>query len=166
MRISTLTLAGNTRATAAAEMALALPLLFALLFGTFELGNYFLTEHKVVKAVRDGARYAARRPVADYPGCTPSTGLVDDTRNVTRTGKIASGGTPRVWTWTSPTTIDVTATCDTTGTYTGIHVASAIGTPVVTVVATVPYTSLLGQLGLSGTSYNLNARSQAAVTGI
>ena len=47
-------------AAAAAEMALVVPLLVILMFGSFELGRYFLDEHVVVKAVRDGARYASR----------------------------------------------------------------------------------------------------------
>ena len=33
----------------------------SLMFGAVELGNYFLNEHSLVKAVRDGARYAARQ---------------------------------------------------------------------------------------------------------
>ena len=155
----------HDRGTAAAEMAISLPILFALIFGSLELGNYFLSEHKVIKAVRDGARYAARRPFTDYAGCAPSTTLVDDTRNVTRTGQVASGGTPRVGSWTDPTSITVSATCDNSGTYTGVYVSS-IGTPVVTVAATVPYTSVLGQLGLANVSLTLNATSKAAVTGI
>jgi Flp pilus assembly protein TadG len=147
-------------------MALALPLMFGLLFGSVELGNYFLSEHKVVKAVRDGARYAARRPFVDYTGCVPSSDLVDETRNVTRTGTVATGGSPRLATWTDPASIDVTATCDSSGTYTGIYVTSVVGTPVVTVDAAVPYTPVLSQLGLTSTTLTLNARSEAAVTGI
>ena len=159
-------LARDVRGNSAAEMVLSLPLLFAILFGAFELGNFFMTEHKVVKAVRDGARYAARRPYTDYPGCTASNALIDATRNVTRTGQVSSGGDPRVWGWTDPTSVTVSATCDNTGTYTGIYVTSPIGTPVVTVVAQVPYTPLLGQLGLTDAILTLNARSHAAVTGI
>lgn len=163
-----LTMIRDDRATAAAETLLVLPVIFSLLFGAFELGNYFLTEHKVVKAVRDGARYAARQPWSDYSSCTPSSTLRDRTRNVTRTGQITSGGTPRVDTWTDPNSITVSATCDTTGTYSnsGIYGTSTIGTPVVTVAATVPYTPLLAQLGLANVSLGLNARSHAAVTGI
>jgi Flp pilus assembly protein TadG len=166
MRSTILALVRDERGSPSAEMAMALPVLFALLFGSFELGNYFMTEHKVVKAVRDGARYAARRPFADYAGCIPSGDLVDDTRNVTRTGQVASGGTPRVSSWTDPGSITVSADCDDSGEYTGIYVTSAEGTPVVEVSATVPYTSILGQLGLADTSLTLNARSSAAVTGI
>ena len=168
MRTGLLTMIGDDRGTAAAETLLVLPLIFSLLFGAFELGNYFLTEHKVVKAVRDGARYAARQPYTDYAGCSPSQGLIDRTRNVTRTGQVANGGTPRVDTWTNANSITVSAACNTTwtGAAAGIYVGSAIGTPVVTVAATVPYTPLLAQLGLANVSLGLNARSHAAVTAI
>ncbi len=156
----------DRRGAALTEMALSLPILIILMLGAFELGNYFMTEHKVVKAVRDGARYAARQPFTDYPGCAPSGALVDDTRNVTRTGSMASGGTPVVGTWTDPASITVTATCDEGGTYTGIYVTSPVGTPVVRVAATVPYASVLGQLGLADPAIRLRAESEAAVTGI
>ena len=147
-------------------MALSLPILITLLLGSFELGNYFMTEHKVVKAVRDGARYAARRPLDDdYPDCAPSSSLIDDTRNVTRTGSVA-GGTPVVGTWTDPASITITVDCDEGGTYSGIYATSPIGTPVVTVTASVPYASILGQLGLADPSVRLRAQSEAAVTGI
>jgi Flp pilus assembly protein TadG len=147
-------------------MALAAPLLITLMLGAFELGNYFMSEHKVVKAVRDGARYAARRPFTDYTGCAPSSALIADTRNVTRTGTVAGGGAAIVGTWTDPASITVTATCDDTGAYTGIYVTSPVDTPVVTVAASVPYASILGQLGLADPAIRLQARSEAAVTGI
>ena len=50
----------DTRAAAAVEMALILPMAFALLFTTMEAGYYFQTEHKAIKYVREGARYASR----------------------------------------------------------------------------------------------------------
>lgn len=167
MRRTVAALIRSNRATAAVEMALMLPIMLALLFGAFELGNYFMTEHVVVKAVRDGARYAARRPFADYPGCAPSNDLTEATRNVTRTGRIGSGGTPRFASWDDPESIDVTATCDDSwsGADKGIYVTSPEGTPVVTVVATVPYTPLFDRLGLASVTLSLNARSEAAVTG-
>jgi Flp pilus assembly protein TadG len=166
MRRTLLALIKSSHGTAAVEMALSIPLLMALLFGAFELGNYFMTEHVVVKAVRDGARYAARQPFTDYTSCSPSSALIDATRNVTRTGQIGSGGTARFASWSDPNSITVTATCDNSGTYTGIYVTSPTGTPAVTVSATVPYTSLLGQLGIANPPVNLNAQSTAAVTGI
>lgn len=162
-------LIGNTDASAAVEMAMVLPIMLALLFGAFELGNYFLSEHVVVKAVRDGARFAARRPIdTDYAGCTPSNDLIEATRNVTRTGQTTSGGTPRFASWEDPDSIDVSATCDDTwsGADKGIYVTSPDGTPVVTVSATVPYTPLFDRLGFANVTLSLNAQSQAAVTGI
>lgn len=166
MRTAFIDLARNKRASAAAEMALSLPLLVTLLFGAMELGNYFLSEHKVVKAVRDGARFAARQSFSDYPGCLPSPTVEQEIKNVTRTGQVATGGEPRVWTWTDDSGIDVEATCNTTGTYTGIYVTSTIGTPVVTVRAQVPYTPIVAHLGFADTTLNLNAESEATVMGI
>ncbi len=158
----------DNRATASVEMALSLPILIALLFGAFELGNYFMTEHIVVKAVRDGARYAARRPYTDYPGCTPSASVITDTQNVTRTGQVASDGTPRFASWSDPDSITVSADCDTTGSYAdaGVFVNAPDGAPVVTVSATVPYTPLFAQLGIARATLHLNAQSEAAVTGV
>lgn len=166
MRTALRLLACNQRASAAAEMALSLPLLMILLFGSFELGNYFLSEHKVVKAVRDGARYAGRLPFTDYPGCTPTSDAEQEIKNVTRTGQVASGGEPRVWTWTNDSEIYVTASCETSGTYTGIYVTSTIGAPKVRVRARVPYTPLLAHLGFTDVTLNLNAQSEATVMGI
>lgn len=169
MRRPLTTLANSNRAAASVEMALSLPIMLGLLFGAFELGNYFMTEHIVVKAVRDGARFAARRPITtDYDGCVPSNDLIEATRNVTRTGVIGSGGTPRFASWDDPESIDVSAACDNSwsGADKGIYVTSTIGTPVVTVRATVPYTPLFARMGLANVTLSLNAQSEAAVTGI
>ena len=163
------TLVKSTRGAAAVEMAMVLPIMLALLFGAFELGNYFMTEHIVVKAVRDGARFAARRPITpDYDGCAPSNDVVEATRNVTRTGRIDAGGTARFASWSDPESIDVSVTCDESwaGADKSIYATSTIGTPVVTVRATVPYTPLFAQLGLARVTLSLHAQSQAAVTGV
>ena len=163
---------GDRRGAAAAEMALVAPLLITLLFGSAELGNYFLNEHAVVKAVRDGARYASRLPMTDYPSCTPTSAAETQIRNVTRTGTIAgatAGNRLSYWedTMGGSPTVTVVAACDTSGTYTGIYSGLAMGVPVVTVSATVPYRSLFGFFGLfNNTTFNLRASSQAAVMGI
>ena len=163
-------LISNTHASAAVEMAMVLPIMLALLFGAFELGNYFLTEHVVVKAVRDGARFAARHRIdTDYVGCTPSNDVIEATRNVTRTGQVDSDGTPRFASWNDGDSIDVTATCDSSwsGADKGIYVRNAPdGTPIVTVSATVPYTPLFDRLGFANLTLSLHAQSQAAVTGV
>lgn len=156
------------RGAAAAEMALVTPLLIILMFGSFELGNYFLSEHVVAKAVRDGARYAARRSFVDFT-CpnTVATDVVDKTRNITRTGQVASGGTARLVNWTTPTTVSVTLSCTAIsgGNYSGIYKGLA-NVPRVKVSATVPYRSLFNNLGFTASTLNLVSESEATVQGI
>lgn len=154
------------RGTAAAEMALVTPLLITLMFGAFELGNYFLSEHAVSKAVRDGARYASRRSFTEFTCSTVSADVLDKTRNIVRTGQVANSGTPRLVGWTNSATITVSVTCNTAGGFTGIYTGNTTGAPVVTVSASVPYSSLFQSLGFSSTSLLLNASSQSAVMGV
>ena len=158
----------DDRGAAAAEMALALPILVALIFGAFELGNFFMAEHRIIKAVRDGARFASRQSFLDYAGCTVSTDVRDDTRNVTRFGAVepAVDASPRLGSWTDPNSITVSVACDSSGDYSGIYSGSSIGAPVVTVAASVPYEPLIGTLGITDASITLTARSQATVNGI
>jgi len=155
--------AGNS----AAEMALVTPLLLTLMFGSFELGNYFLSEHVVVVAVRDGARYAGRRPFTDYPTCsTPTTAARDATRNVTRTGQVDTGGTARLVGWTDDNTITVSVSCDTSASgLGGIFTGLSGGAHIVTVQATVPYHSLFQSIGLGTLGLNLSAQSETPVMG-
>lgn len=172
----------SSSGTAAAEMALVTPLLVGLMFGAFELGNYFYSEHVVAKAVRDGARFAGRQGFSSFSACTGEpTGTVPVTlpsasnvatataiRNIVRTGQIASGGSARLAGWTNNNSIAIAITCNTTSTGAGkgIYLGQTTGIPVVTVTATVGYTSLFSTLGLSnGSSLNLVARSQAPVMG-
>jgi Flp pilus assembly protein TadG len=155
----------DDRGSAGPEMAMVLPILITLILGSFELGRYFLHEHTVVKAVRDGARYASRRKFTDYDCASANAGAEQAIRDITRTGSI--GGTqPRLVYWTSQSTITVSVACDTTGTYKGIYNGLAMGAPVVTVKASVPYTSLFGLLGFNTTGFKLNAKSESAVMGI
>lgn len=155
------------RGAAAVEMALVTPLLIVIMFGSFDLGNYFLQGHVLSKAVRDGSRYAARRSFEEYPGCAPSSSVERETRNVTRTGIVADGGTPRIANWTEPTSVLVIASCDTSGSYTGIYKDVSIGAPKVTVSATLTYQSLFARFGLiSNGTFTLRSQSQAAVMGV
>jgi hypothetical protein len=162
---------GCCRGSAAVEMALITPLLIALMFGSFEAGNFYLDSHVVAKAVRDGARFAARRGFTNYSGCSGAPGgtVEADTRNIVRTGKL-SGGTARLPGWTDPATISISISCNTTGVggvaYKGIYTGMATGAPVVTVSAVVPYSTLFGETGFSSTTLTLRAESQAAVTGL
>jgi Flp pilus assembly protein TadG len=164
-------LCASTHANAAVEMALVAPMLIILIFGSFELGNYFLSEHVVAKAVRDGARYASRRSFADFTcPSTLDTDVIDKVRNLTRTGQIASGGTGRLNNWTSAnaiSTISVTMNCIAVsgGNYSGIYNGMA-NLPKVKVTAAVPYNSLFDNLGFGSSALMLHASSESAVMGI
>lgn len=159
----------EVRAAAAAELALVMPLLLALMFGAVELGNYFYNEHILLKAVRDGARYAARQNFSYYDACTGSVGepVLSNTRNLVKKGAL-TGGTNRLLD-ADAATINVTMNCTTTAgaqAMTGIYRGRATGAPRVTVEATVPYTPLVAALGFNSASLSLNATEQAAVMGI
>lgn len=158
---------------AAVEMALVLPMLLILLMGSFELGNYFMNEHVVVKAVRDGARYASRQGFGNYSACSGSVGdpVLSDTQTVVKQG-LASGGSDLI-NWTGAT-INVNVSCSSSATSTaygaqnmaGIYNGRSTGAPIVTVVASVPYKPLLASYGFSGVGFTLNASQQSAVMGI
>ena len=165
MMISVVRLASDRIGSAAAELALVMPLLLALMLGGFELGNYFLSEHVVQKAVRDASRYAARLPMTSYPACSPTEDAEADIQRLARTGTPEEGGAVRLFGWTDNSTVTVALICDPSGTYTGLYSEFPDGVPVVTVTARVPYPPFFGVLGLSSSTLNLNAASQAAVFG-
>jgi Flp pilus assembly protein TadG len=152
---------------AAAEMALMTPLLMILMFGSFELGNYFWNGHIVTKAVRDGARYASRQSFDNFDCSaeTVSSAVITDTQNLTRTSQIASGGSARLAGWTDANSVNVEMRPgpveDYAGFYTGMDCV-----PVVIVTATVPYTSLFATLGFDTTGLNVSANSEVPVMGI
>lgn len=161
-------LAGNDSGAAAAEMALVTPFLFFLMFGSMELGNYFYSEHVVVKAVRDGARFASRQSFDSFtcPDQIDST-VKTNTQNVTRTNRVAPGGTARLKGWTDNATVSVTVQCDTSGSYKSFYegMAATGGIPVVKVSATVSYSSLFASIGFASIGLSLRAESQAPVMG-
>ena len=152
----------------AAEMALVLPLLLVLLFGPLELGNYFMNQHTLVKAVRDGARFAARQDFTNYTACSgpPGGTVVDDTKNVVMNG-VLSGGTvitPNI----QASDITVTTSCRTDAggqTMSGIYSGRTTGAQIVTVTASVTYRPVVSIAGFIGIGISLNASSHAAVTG-
>jgi Flp pilus assembly protein TadG len=163
----------QARGAAAAEMALVMPLLIVLIFGSLELGNYFLSEHVLLKGVRDGALYAARQPIINYD-CSVASPIVPPTvvsnsKALVRSGEL-SGGTDRLPRWTDASTVyTVTAACVTAAggtTLKGIYLVNGGKAPVITVTADLPYQSLVGTIGLARTSLRLRARQQAVVTGI
>lgn len=157
-------------------MALVLPLLLLLLFGAFEVGNFFLSEHIVQKGVRDAARFASRVPLGELTddGCVLATDQAAQTRIkfLARTGD-TDGDTdgdgqddPRLRDWLDNETVTIDLPpCDTTGTYSGVFADFPDGVPVVTVSAAVPYRPFFGAFGLGPATLTLNASSQAAVFG-
>ena len=158
-------------AAAGTEMALVTPLLLIIMMGSVELGNYFMDEHILVKAVRDGARYAARQPFVNF-ACSgiPGDSVVSDTQTLVMTG-LLSGGSNKLGGIT-PSMITVSQSCSDAGTtLSGIYNGMTSGGRIVTVTATVPYVPVLHSFGFTGlgpggTALNLNASQQAAVTGL
>lgn len=162
---------------AAAEMALVAPLLLIIMMGSVELGNYFLSEHVLLKGVRDGARFAGRRGFANYAGCSGSsaavpTTLSDDTKLIVRKGTLNSNDPDLLPNWASAT-FAVSMSCATAaggttlgGIYTGNVTGTAGMAPAVTVTASVPYRPVLASFGFTGVGFALNASEQAAVMGV
>ena len=153
---------------AAAELALCLPMMMALIFGSMEAGNYMLTEHKVIKGVRDGARYAARQPFTAFDCSSNSVAdadVEDAIKAVTRSGQPSGNAKVRVRNWGSnDADVSVTVDCDTTTT-TGLY-ADHGSAPRVRVSTAFAYPSLLGSLGFDTGGIAVRAESQAAVMGL
>lgn len=167
---TSLGLVRDQRGNAAAEMAMVTPLLLILMFGCVELGNYFWNEHTLLKAVRDGARFAARQSF-NYYGCSGSpdtTNVVTPTQNVVMYGYLS--GTNKLTPNISAANVIVTQSCATSvggQTMQGLYRNDANGAHVVAVTATVTYRPVIAvALGFSGVGYQLYARSEAAVTGL
>jgi hypothetical protein len=159
----------NDRGSAGAEMALVTPLLCAILIGSVELGSYFYNEHILEKAVRDGARFAARQSFTNY-GCSgaPTGTVVADTRALVRTALLSGGADRFADIVDGDITLSTSCTTSVSGqNMTGIYRGRTTGAPVVTVSARVDYTPVIGAaFGFSGAGMKLNASEQAAVTGI
>ena len=165
---------------AAAEMAMVMPLLLVLMFGSFEVARYFHNEHVVLKSVRDGARYAARQGFANYTCPSTVNATVEaNTRNIVRFGKVtpAVGDQPRLGYWNATisggaqsVTVNLTCPSKTVGTETlsGLYATAgpATGVPVVTVNAIVEFRPMFGALTMGDRIVRLTAESQATVMGI
>ena len=160
---------------AAAEMALVLPLLLTILIGSVELGNFFYNEHILVKAVRDGARFAGRQDFSYYSACSgsPTGTVVADTKALVRSS-LRSGGTNRIANLNDGD-ISVVASCAVNATddaaavenMSGIYRGRAGGAAMVTVTASANYTPIIGAaFGFSGIGFRLNASQQSAVMGL
>ena len=162
----------NDCGSAAVEMALVTPMLLILMMGAFELGNYFVSQHVLIKGLRDGAVYAARQNIVTNYDCSAGTptvpsGTVTNTENIVRSGQL-SGGADRLPNWSSAT-FSVTVNCATTAgasTMTGIYALNGGKAPVLTVSAQLPYRTLLGSIGIDVANLTLGGSEQAAATGL
>lgn len=164
----------QTSGTAAVEMALIVPLLLILLFGGIEAGHFVWTQHKLVEAVRDGARYAGRLPLNQLCNGTTqiaSTQTLANIRLMTRTGQLANASAaPRVPGWTDQQ-VTVNLRC---GQYvqTGLYAEYAAtypgaGGPVPIVSATnVLYPSMFNAMGIVAPAARLNASSTSPGIGL
>jgi Flp pilus assembly protein TadG len=175
MKRALISMFSDRRGNAAAEMALVTPLLLIVMMGCTELGNYFWNEHTLLKAVRDGARFAARQSFSNYATCsTTGTDLTSatvgtDTKKVVQKGSLDSTQPDLLPNWSSAT-FKLTCTSATTAggqTMSGLYTSNANGAAYVTVETTLTYRPIIAlALGFSGVSKQLYAQSQAAVTGL
>jgi Flp pilus assembly protein TadG len=161
-------LARTERGAAAAEMALVTPLLLIILAGGMEIGNYFMDEHRLVKAVRDGARFAARKDFTFFATCdaAPTGTVASDTQNLVRTSLLING-TDQLANLDGAVTVTTKCSTGADGTtYAGIYKDMANGARYVEVSATVDYLPILAPFGFSLAGAKLNAKQQAAVSGV
>ena len=173
----------SRRGSAAVEMALVTPLLLALGIGSVELGNFMLDQHRLTKAVRDAARYAARQPFSTYNACTPpstvnvpsGTSPNNIPANVTalvHTGQL-SGGTDQLANWSNlASSVTLQMRCTPLATQIGNQLMSGVyngnvsGSVVVIVTGTVRYKPLVKAFGFTGEGFDLYAKEEAPVSGV
>jgi hypothetical protein len=122
-----------------------------------------------VKAVRNGARFAARQNFTNYPTCSGSVGepALTNTKNTVMRGYMAGGTiiTPNI----QASDISVDTSCKGTAggqSMTGLYFGRVNGAQIVTVKASVTYRPVVGLFGFTGIGMRLNASSEAAVAGI
>ena len=150
-----------------------LPALIVLLFGGFEAGNFMWTQHKLVTAAREGARYASRLPIDKFcDASSPATDAqdadaIEAIRIVTATGFPPDANNDPV----APDRVEgiqVAVSDEVCGLFspTGIYTQLGTAGPRVTVTASASYASLFGGLGVLTNGIPLAARSDGAVIGI
>ena len=171
----------NRAGVAAAEMAMVAPFLIILMFGSVELGNYFMVEHAVIKQVRDGARYGSRLTLATDYSCEAGSDLStvfadsnasDNIVNVTKTGSVDGTATGRFAStfWSAcgddPDAVSVSIRCVDKANYAGVYSTLGDDIPVVKVSADVTYPSLFGAVGFDAANLCLRAERESAVYGL
>ena len=160
----------NRSGVASVEMALMIPVLFAFMFTTFEAGNYLWTDHKIIKATRQGARYVARLPFSSFncaTGTVENATMLAQVKTTMRTGSPTGAGSIKVRGWTD-SDISITVSCisnSSLGTDKGLYTSKG-SAPVVTVSSRVKYPAIVGLLGFDTSNTFVRSQAQAAVTGL
>jgi len=172
------TLIRNQGGAAAAELALVTPMLLILMFGSVELGNYFMNEHALVKQVRDGARYASRLPLTASYSCDPATvtsAAETQVIDVTKTGQVGvSATTPKRMPFKAGdgacgkegATVTVTVRCVDKDLYPGLWRGYDGDIPVVKVAGKVAYRPAWAPIGFQSANLCLRAESEMPVIGL
>lgn len=88
--------AKDERGSPLAEIALVLPLLLVMVFGTLEFANILYQQQVITKGVQEAARFAARNPALNATvACPPASGgwtsAASAAANVAATGSPAGG---------------------------------------------------------------------------
>lgn len=86
--------ARRQRGLATVEFAICAPILFLLMFATAEIGRALFQYNTLVKAVRDGARYASTAAINTSGVVSITPAMRTATRNLVVTGNIAGTGAP------------------------------------------------------------------------
>ena len=144
-------------------MALILPLVLVMTLATFEGAWYMVCEHRVIKGVRDAARYAARLDRAQFtcPG-NAFTGSTATVQNLARTGKL-TGGNAQVPGWVNG---DVTVTVNCASGIGGIYNQTGGNAPRVTVRTQFNYPSMMQTFGFTQSAVQIGAAAQSPVIGL
>jgi Flp pilus assembly protein TadG len=129
-------LARNTDGTAALELTVLLPFLFALSFGVFEFGHLIYQYHLMTSGVRDAARYLSGNPYRDESGGGPSAAAEAAARNIAMRGTADASGDYRISWWNDANTINIATD---TGNDTGYRGGAVT---IIKVRTSVPYQSL------------------------
>lgn len=168
----------DQRGAVSAEFVLTLPIMFALMFGGIEAGHFAWTQHRLVNAVREGARFAGRLPVDRF--CAGADAALDadaegEIKAVTLTGQLPNDDGEAVGLAAIPglTAADVVVEADCAAfagdgdAGTGIYSDLGNGGPIVTIrIASVRYPSMMDAMGLIDTDLRMTARASAPVIGL
>jgi len=82
------------RGIATVEFAICVPVLLLLMLATAELGRAMFQYNTLIKAVRDGARYAASAATSSQRIVVITTQVRNETRNLVVTGNVGGTGAP------------------------------------------------------------------------